>query len=106
MSAGHAARLLVLGLLVTFLLAPQWFAPVFAPLNEFGAPAIYDQGNLLSLALWHVVTVIAAAFAGKRSLQRHQLVYGTLGSRVGREIHALALETLTPEEWQARSPAS
>jgi acid stress-induced BolA-like protein IbaG/YrbA len=51
-------------------------------------------------------TVIAAAFAGKRSLQRHQLVYGTLGSRVGREIHALALETLTPEEWQARSPAS
>ncbi|HEX5649780.1 MAG TPA: ABC transporter permease [Steroidobacteraceae bacterium] len=63
MSAGNVARLLLLGLLVTFLLAPQWFAPVFAPLNEFGAPAIYDQGNLLSLALWHVVTVIAAAFA-------------------------------------------
>ncbi|HEX6570478.1 MAG TPA: ABC transporter permease, partial [Steroidobacteraceae bacterium] len=63
MSAGHAVRLLVLGLLVAFLLAPHWFAPVFAPLNEFGAPAIYDQGNLLSLALWHVVTVIAAAFA-------------------------------------------
>jgi len=50
-------------------------------------------------------TVISEAFAGKRSLQRHQLVYGTLGSRVGREIHALALETLTPEEWQARSPS-
>jgi osmoprotectant transport system permease protein len=63
MSAGNVARLLLLGLLVTFLLAPRWFAPVFAPLNEFGAPAIYDQGNLLSLALWHVVTVIAAAFA-------------------------------------------
>lgn len=63
MSAGNTARLLLVGLLVTFLLAPQWFAPVFAPLNEFGAPAIYDQGNLLSLALWHVVTVIVAAFA-------------------------------------------
>ena len=48
-------------------------------------------------------TVIAAAFAGKRSLQRHQMVYGALGTRVGREIHALALETLTPEELQARS---
>ena len=47
--------------------------------------------------------VICAAFAGKRSLLRHQMVYGTLGTRVGREIHALALETLTPEEWQARS---
>ena len=48
--------------------------------------------------------VISAAFAGKRSLQRHQMVYATLGTRVGREIHALALETLTPEESQARSP--
>ena len=48
--------------------------------------------------------VICAAFTGKRSLQRHQMVYATLGTRVGREIHALALETLTPEEAQARSP--
>jgi acid stress-induced BolA-like protein IbaG/YrbA len=48
-------------------------------------------------------TVVCAAFAGKRSLQRHQMVYATLGARVGREIHALALQTFTPEEWQARS---
>jgi acid stress-induced BolA-like protein IbaG/YrbA len=48
-------------------------------------------------------TVICAAFDGKRSLQRHQMVYATLGTRVGREIHALALQTFTPEEWQARS---
>jgi acid stress-induced BolA-like protein IbaG/YrbA len=47
--------------------------------------------------------VICAAFAGKRSVQRPQMVDGTLGTRVGREIHALALETLTPEERQARS---
>lgn len=47
--------------------------------------------------------VIADEFAGKRSLRRHQLVYGTLGSRVGGEIHALALKTFTPEEWQATS---
>ena len=81
MSAGQAARLLVLGLLVTFLLAPQWFAPVFAPLNEFGAPAIYDQGNLMSLALWHVVTVIAAAVASA-------LVAVTLGVFVTRPVGA------------------
>ena len=47
-------------------------------------------------------TVVCAAFAGKRSLQRHQMVYATLGSRVGREIHALALQTFTPDEWQSR----
>ncbi|HEV7613126.1 MAG TPA: BolA/IbaG family iron-sulfur metabolism protein [Steroidobacteraceae bacterium] len=43
--------------------------------------------------------VIAAAFAGKRSLQRHQLVYGTLGASMGNEIHALALQVFTPEEF-------
>jgi acid stress-induced BolA-like protein IbaG/YrbA len=47
--------------------------------------------------------VICEAFAGKRSLQRHQMVYSTLGARVGREIHALAIRALTPEEWQADS---
>ena len=51
-------------------------------------------------------TVISPAFAGKRSLQRHQLVYGTLGERVGREIHALAVKTYTPEEWNSRGSAS
>jgi len=43
--------------------------------------------------------VIAAAFAGCRPIQRHQLVYGTLGTAVGNEIHALALQVFTPEEF-------
>ncbi len=58
-----AARLAVLGVLVAFLVAPQGFAPLFAPLNDYGAPAIYDQGDLLSLALSHLVTVLVAAAA-------------------------------------------
>ena len=58
-----AARCAVLALLVAFLLVPDRFAPVFAPLNDFGAPAIYDQGDLLSLAVAHLVTVLAAAAA-------------------------------------------
>ena len=48
--------------------------------------------------------VVAAAFAGKRSVQRHQLVYGTLGKAVGNEIHALALQVFTPEEFAAQGP--
>jgi acid stress-induced BolA-like protein IbaG/YrbA len=43
--------------------------------------------------------VIAAIFQGKRSVQRHQLVYGTLGKAMGNEIHALALQVFTPEEF-------
>jgi acid stress-induced BolA-like protein IbaG/YrbA len=42
--------------------------------------------------------VISAAFAGKATLQRHRMVYATLGSLMGHEIHALGLRTLTPEE--------
>jgi acid stress-induced BolA-like protein IbaG/YrbA len=45
--------------------------------------------------------VIAPAFVGKRPLQRHQLVYATLGSAMGNEIHALALQVFTPEEHAA-----
>ena len=44
--------------------------------------------------------VIAAQFDGKRSLQRHQLVYAGLGPRMGREIHALSIQAYTPAEWQ------
>jgi len=50
-------------LLVSFLLVPQKFAPLFAPLTQYGAPAIYDQGNLLALALAHLATVCLAAAA-------------------------------------------
>jgi acid stress-induced BolA-like protein IbaG/YrbA len=43
-------------------------------------------------------TVVSSAFAGKLPLARHRMVYATLGERMGGEIHALALRTLTPEE--------
>lgn len=46
--------------------------------------------------------VIAAAFAGKRVLARHQLIYGALGARMGNEIHALSIDALTPDEAAAR----
>ncbi len=42
--------------------------------------------------------VISAAFAGKATLQRHRMVYATLGTLMGNEIHALGLRTELPEE--------
>jgi len=50
--------------------------------------------------------VISAAFAGKRPLARHKLVYATLGDKMGGEIHALALTTLTPDEAAAECRAA
>ena len=42
--------------------------------------------------------IVAREFAQLRSVARHQLVYRALGALMGREIHALSIEALTPEE--------
>lgn len=42
--------------------------------------------------------VISDAFDGKRPIARHQLVYATLGEKMGREIHAMSIRALTPAE--------
>jgi len=46
--------------------------------------------------------VVSDAFAGKNRVQRHQMVYKTLGDRMREEIHALSMKTLTPQEWESR----
>ena len=63
MSFANLLRLAALALLLTFLLSPQSFAPLFAPLTQYGAPPIYDQGNLFALALAQLGTVLVAAGA-------------------------------------------
>ncbi len=44
--------------------------------------------------------IIAEAFAGKRPIARHQMVYKCLGRLMGNEIHALSIRAHTPDEWQ------
>jgi len=43
--------------------------------------------------------VVSPQFEGQRPLRRHQMVYGCLGERMGREIHALSIRAFTPDEW-------
>jgi acid stress-induced BolA-like protein IbaG/YrbA len=47
--------------------------------------------------------IVSEAFRGKSRVQRHQLVYRALGDRMREEIHALSMQTLTPEDWASRS---
>jgi osmoprotectant transport system permease protein len=63
LSVAGALRIAVVVLLAAFLLTPQTFAPLFAPFAQPGAPAIYDQGNMLALACAHLGTVLLAAAA-------------------------------------------
>ncbi|MCC7326682.1 MAG: BolA family transcriptional regulator [Burkholderiales bacterium] len=46
--------------------------------------------------------VVSAAFAGLSRVAQHQLVYAALGERMREEIHALSMQTLTPEQWVGR----
>jgi stress-induced morphogen len=45
----------------------------------------------------YAATVLAASFRGKSRVQQHQLVYAALKAEMGGKLHALALQTGTPE---------
>lgn len=49
------------------------------------------------------VVIVSEAFQGKMPVKRHQMIYGLLAEELREQIHALALHTYTPAEWQARS---
>ncbi|MBN9304632.1 MAG: ABC transporter [Devosia sp. 67-54] len=63
MKPGIAVRIVVLVLLVAFLVTPQSFAFVFAPLTQNGQPPIYTQNSLLNLTLNHLLIVLIATLA-------------------------------------------
>lgn len=48
------------------------------------------------------VELVSDAFSGKRMVQQHQAVYAAL-SHIMPQIHALALHTWAPEQWQGES---
>lgn len=49
------------------------------------------------------VTVVSAAFDGQQLIARHRSVNKVLGEELGGGVHALALHTLTPDEWFDRA---
>ncbi len=49
--------------------------------------------------------IVSEDFTGKRLVQRHQMVYGTMGELMKR-IHALALHTFTEAEWKELGEAA
>jgi stress-induced morphogen len=46
----------------------------------------------------YAAIVISSAFKGKSRVQQHQLVYKALQGRMGNELHALALQTSSPQD--------
>ena len=48
------------------------------------------------------VLIVSKLFEGHDLLARQRQVYAALGDAVGSTVHALALRTLTPDEWNRR----
>ncbi|WP_271254554.1 BolA family protein [Pseudanabaena sp. Chao 1811] len=44
--------------------------------------------------------IVAESFTGKTMMQQHRMVYEALADQMQTTIHALALKTYTPEQWQ------
>ena len=42
--------------------------------------------------------VVSPRFAGRRTMERHRMVYDALGPLMRREIHALSIDAKAPEE--------
>ncbi len=53
----------------------------------------------------YAVAVVSPSFEGQGLIDRHRRIYAALGQAMHREIHALALDTLTPAEHAARGAA-
>lgn len=44
------------------------------------------------------VAIVATAFEGKTSLERHRMVYAALAELMGRDIHAVSITAHAPSE--------
>ncbi|HQV41779.1 MAG: BolA/IbaG family iron-sulfur metabolism protein [Moraxellaceae bacterium] len=51
------------------------------------------------------LVVVSDAFAGLRSVARHQKVYALMADELAKGLHALALHLYTPDEWAATTAA-
>ena len=77
-------------------------------------PASIEQSIRAGLDVTHLevrgdgahfeAVIVSPDFAGLTRVRRHQLVYAALGDRMREEIHALSMQTLSPDEWAAKLP--
>ncbi len=68
----------------------------------FADAMVLEVRDLTGTQDHYEATVVSGVFAGKSRIEQHQLVYRALGTWVGKEIHALALNTFTPDAWATK----
>lgn len=64
--------------------------------HHSGHPGAEDGGG------HYQILVVSEKFRGISRVAAQRLVYAALGDLMVRDIHALSMRTLTPEEWSGR----
>lgn len=52
------------------------------------------------------VRILSRHFSGKRTLERHRMVYAALGSMMQTDIHALGVTAISPDDKNSSEQAS
>ena len=68
-------------------------------LEEVFTDAQVAVKDLTGTADHYQVTIATEAFRDKLPMARHRMVYAAVGEQVGKEIHALSVTALLPEQW-------
>lgn len=72
--------------------APEYLEIVDDSTAHAGHPGARSGGGHFN------VVIVSASFAGKSRLQRHRLVYSAVADLMQKDIHALSIKALTPDE--------
>jgi BolA protein len=76
----------------------QAFAPSYLVVEDDSALHAGHAGAASGGGHFRVL-IVAETFRGQSPVARQRAVYAALGDAMKSEIHALALRTLTPDEW-------
>lgn len=71
--------------------------------KSFGDAEKLDLKDLTGTKDHYEALIVSHAFVGKSRIEQHQLVYAALGELMAGPVHALALQTYTPEAWKKKN---
>ena len=74
------------------------FSPVTLQVDDEGHMHVGHEGAKSGLGHFHVL-VVSDKFQGQSPIKRHRLVYQAMGEMMQTDIHALAIEAFTPDEF-------
>ena len=74
------------------------FTPVTLQVDDEGHMHVGHEGAKSGLGHFRVL-VVSDKFQGQSPIKRHRLVYQAMGEMMQTDIHALAIEAFTPDEF-------